>query len=43
MFLATHSNKLNFMKVDCEEIDMRFQAPSKPGMYNFTIYVRSGK
>jgi len=24
-----------------EEIDMRFQAPGKPGMYNFTIYVRS--
>ena len=20
---------------------MRFQAPGKPGMYNFTIYVRS--
>lgn len=24
-----------------EEIDMKFQAPGKPGMYNFTIYVRS--
>merc|ERR1712110_699531 len=27
--------------VDSEEFDVRFQAPSKPGMYNFTIYVRS--
>ena len=28
-------------KAEEEEIDMRFQAPGKPGMYNFTIYVRS--
>lgn len=27
--------------VDEEEIDIKFQAPSQPGKYNFTIYVRS--
>ena len=24
-----------------EEVDIKFQAPSQPGKYNFTIYVRS--
>ena len=32
---------MNDKKAEEEEIDMRFQAPGKPGMYNFTIYVRS--
>jgi len=27
--------------VDEEEVDIKFQAPSQPGKYNFTIYVRS--
>jgi len=27
--------------VDVKEVDIRFPAPGRPGMYNFVVYVRS--
>ena len=31
----------NFFLVDVKEVDIRFPAPGRPGMYNFVVYVRS--